>query len=719
MNDIIHIKDKAYFAATSNRADRRTMSLKDDDTFAVFSRHGEVLCYSNSEHGLYHKGMRHLCGWEVTINQQHPTLLHSTTKVDNSYIVLDQCNATPLSKHSSPLQREELHLFRSLQLTSEGMQEHVRLTNFSSTPIEFQLHYRFEADFVDIFEVRGHRREQRGILLPATVKDGRVTLAYRGLDKLCRQTQIEFDPIPKVLAQDSASYTIKLEPGQSDHLYIQVNCQSEDTTAVNAGRTPEHLTVAPESVSGSMTTIYSDNEQFNSWLYRSRADLTMLTTNTPYGPYPYAGVPWFSTPFGRDALITALQTLWINPSLAAGVLRFLAVTQATKTDPQAEAEPGKIIHEIRDGEMANLGEIPFKRYYGTIDATPLFIMLAGRYYYTTGDKALIESIWPNILAALTWIDQHGDLDNDGFVEYINHNHKGLTHQGWKDSNDSIFHADGSEPQGPIALCEVQAYVYDAKRIASHLAASLGHQRLSAQLENEAYLLKERFNQRFWCEELSTYAIALDGNKQACEVINSNVGHALYCGIVQTNKARRVANTLLHPDSFNGWGIRTISRHQSRYNPMSYHNGSIWPHDSALAAAGLARYGLKTSAMTLFKGLFDAACFMDQHRLPELFCGFERQADQGPTLYPVACSPQAWASGTVYMLLQALLGISYSAEKQTLYFHKPRLPNGVNRLNINNLCVGEACVDLSLHRYDKNVGIDIENKTGPLQIKVEI
>jgi glycogen debranching enzyme len=466
-------------------------------------------------------------------------------------------------------------------------------------------------------------------------------------------------------------------------------------------------------------TVTTSHYDVNRWLNRSVADLEMMLTNRPGGPFPYAGVPWFNAPFGRDGIITALECLWMNPWIARGVLAFLASNQARESNPATDAEPGKILHESRSGEMAATGEVPFARYYGSVDATPLFIFLASEYFQRTADLEFIRGIQPNIDLALQWIDRYGDADGDGFVEYQRKSANGLVQQGWKDSGDSVFYADGRLIEGPVALCEVQAYVFGAKRGAAELMRALGLGRRAEQLAREAEFLQQRFEEAFWCDDLGTFALALDGQKRPCRVRTSNAGHCLYMGIASPEHASRLAHTLFAEDSFSGWGIRTLSSLEVRFNPVSYHNGSVWPHENALIAYGLARYGFKELAARIAAALFDVSRFVDLQRIPELFCGFARNSTDGPTLYPVACSPQSWAIASVFLLTQAILGISVSPLKSpAIRLDRPMLPKALEYVDIKGLSLDNSRVDLRLRPGIKGPTVDIEHHQGHVEVVVE-
>ncbi|MGH2381638.1 MAG: amylo-alpha-1,6-glucosidase, partial [Candidatus Limnocylindria bacterium] len=509
---------------------------------------------------------------------------------------------------------------------------------------------------------------------------------------------------------------VELEPGEVAQIHVRVACEFERASRPIGFSTA--LDRSGRELRGRVSRsarVSSTSDPFDEWVGRSLSDIVMMTSETAEGPYPYAGVPWFSTVFGRDGLVTALQMLWVQPALARGVLGHLAATQATQDEPSRDAQRGKILHEVRHGEMAALMEIPFGRYYGSHDATPLFIVLAAAYYRHTADLAFVEQLWPNVERALEWIDGPADPDGDGFVEYERQSPIGLAHQGWKDSDDSIFHADGRLAEGPIALCELQAYVYAARLGAATLADALGRAARASELRAEAETMRARFEDAYWVEELGTYGIALDGDKRLCRVRTSNPGHCLFGGIVGSERAGRVADELLSDAMFSGWGIRTLAAGQPRYNPMSYHDGSVWPHDNAIAALGMARAGFHDHATRVMSGLFEASRHFDLARLPELFCGFSRRAGEGPTHYPVACSPQAWASGAVFMLLQACIGLEVDAPGRTLRFNRARLPVFLDHLRIENLAVGDASLDLLLGRQPQGMSVDVVGRRGDVEI----
>ena len=702
--------------AMASLADEHRRVLKQGDTFAVFDHYGDVANLGLGEQGLFHQGTRFLSKLELRLGRSRPLFLSSTVKEANDLLLVDLANPDVPLEDGVALPRGTVHLFRGKLLREAVAYERVRISNHGLSSARLTLVFRFGADFADIFEVRGTRRERRGEDLAPRVEGSAVVLSYRGLDGVTRRTRLEFSPAPSTLSSSAATFDVGLDPQAETSLFLAVACETDGQEPARVGY--EQALGATEDarrrVQAAACRIETSSEPFNRWLERSTADLHMMVTDMPSGPYPYAGVPWFSTPFGRDGIITAMEVLWMDPSLARGVLSYLSATQATEVRPEQDAEPGKILHETRGGEMAALGEVPFGRYYGSVDATPLFVMLAGQYYARTGDHAFIESLWPSVERALGWIDRYGDADQDGFVEYARRSPAGLVQQGWKDSGDSVSHADGRLAEGPIALCEVQGYVYAARQAASELATALGHAARADALLAQAEL-RRRFEEAFWDEELGTYALALDGEKRPCRVATSNAGHGLFAGIASPARALRVATRLFDTSSFSGWGVRTLAAGERRYNPMSYHNGSVWPHDNALVGAGLGRYGLRDELLRLLGGLFDASSFFDLHRMPELFCGFKRRGEEGPTLYPVACAPQSWAACAVFLLLQACLGLTVDGRGRQLLFVRPALPAFLDHVRIENLRVGEARVDLVLDRHETDVGINIARREGPVEV----
>jgi glycogen debranching enzyme len=719
MQEVIQINDQYYILATSSLASDLSRVLKQGETFGVFDVHGDILALGMGEEGIYHEGTRYLSSLELRLGTSRPLLLGSNVNEYNELLAVDLMNPDFTDAEGRLVHRDSLHIFRSKFLWQSACYEQLRITNFSLSPLESPLVFQFDADFADIFEVRGMRRENRGKRLETRVSRSSVLLAYEGLDGAVRKTRLSFSPEPAQITENEVRFELRLDPKEEVRIFMTITCESEDSDVL-LGSYKNAFSMSQselEKVRGQICEIKTSNEQFNQWINRSVTDLQMMLTRTPQGLYPYAGVPWFSTAFGRDGLITAFETLWINPGIARGVLAYLSHHQASEKNENQDAEPGKILHETRKGEMAALGEIPFGRYYGSVDSTPLFIVLAGAYLERTGDQAFLESIWPNIRRALEWMEIYGDADGDGYLEYARHSPTGLVQQGWKDSNDSVFYADGELAQPPIALSEVQGYAYDAKQHGAVLAELMRDLPLAEKLRREAEELKANFARDFWCEELGVYALALDGQKRPCRVRASNAGHCLFSGIALPEHAKRLSETLLNESFFSGWGVRTLASGEVRYNPMSYHNGSVWPHDNALIASGLARYGHTEQALKIMEGLFQTSIAMDLHRLPELFCGFRWRPGLGPILYPLSCAPQAWAAGAVFLLLQSSLGLSIDARRKSIRFTYPTLPPFLDEVSIANLKVGEASADLLIKRYGHDVAINVLRREGSVEVVV--
>jgi glycogen debranching enzyme len=707
-----------FYIPATGPATRPRRALKHGDTFAVVDSHGDIGSSAGGPDGLFHRDTRHLSRLELSLNGVEPLLLGSNLRDDNAVLAVDLTNPDHYVKQRLVLHKDTVHVVRNLFLFGGTGFQRLGLRNYGDRPFGVRLAIVFDSDFADLFEVRGTRRERRGTVSRRLIRPDRVVLTCHGLDGELRHTTLIFDPAPTELDTGQAAYAFELRPGESRPLFLTIDCDKiEERPARPFLRGLRASRRELRVISRDITTVETSNDIFNEVLCQSTADLHMLMTETPQGRYPYAGIPWYSTTFGRDGLITALQMLWFDPSAARGVLRRLAAYQATGTDAAADAQPGKILHEMRSGEMAALHEVPFGLYYGSVDSTPLFVLLAGRYFERTGDATTLIELWPAIEAALRWIDGPGDSDRDGFVEYERATDRGLSNQGWKDSEDAIFHADGHLAQGSIALAEVQGYVFAAKRAAAGCARALGRGELAERLEAEAAQLAERFERAFWCPELQSYAPALDGAKNPCRIRASNAGQVLFTGIASAERAACIADGLLQPQFFSGWGIRTVAAGEARYNPMSYHNGSIWPHDNALIALGLARYGQKAAVERVFGALFDAASYMEFRRLPELFCGFRRSRGRGPTLYPVACAPQAWASATPFTLLEASLRLEFDPAAGEIRLRNPHLPAFLDNVVLRNLRLGEASVDIKLRRHRSDVSVEVLRSQGRVQVSV--
>jgi glycogen debranching enzyme len=705
--------------AKTSLTDRALRNLKHADAFAVLDAHGDIGTVQDTAEGLFYRDTRFLSHLELRLEGKRPLLLSSAVHEDKAALSVELTNPD-LHIADDRLPRDTIFLHRTKFLWRTVCYERISIKNFGAVPRRLHLDFLFAADFHDVFEVRGTPRLRRGTTTSCVIAPDRIEYRYLGLDAIERRTVIAVSPQPVAIDIRRITIEIELDRYEQRSWTLTVACID---SAVKSSRPTNFLAAyrdtrrARRVATAQIATVTSSNEAFDEMLCRATSDIYTLVTWGEHGAYPYAGIPWFNTIFGRDGIITAMLMLWVDPAIARGVLRTLAATQAHAADPQADAQPGKILHEMRHGEMAKLREVPFALYYGSVDATPLFVMLAGLYLDRTGDTATIEAIWPNICAALRWMTEYGDQDRDGFIEYTRAQESGLANQGWKDSHDAIFHADGTCAVGPIALCEVQAYAFAAKLHASQMARKLENFAMAATLAGEAEHMRTNFERAFWCEDLGTYALALDGEKRPCRVPASNAGHALFAGIAAPDRAERVAANLLGRDAFSGWGIRTLPIRQCRYNPMSYHNGSVWPHDNALIAMGFARYGLKVEAARVLSAIFDAGKHQDVSRLPELFCGFSRRPHRAPTPYPVACAPQAWSAAAIFGVLGACMGLRLIHDRNEIGFEDPSIPDFLSELVVRNLRLGSSRADVRLHRYGTDVTVNVLARDGSARISI--
>ena len=689
--------------STDDTGERRGLlprfTLKDSNTFLLADALGDI---QGADDGLFTNDTRILSRFNLFVAGRSPSLLGAAIDRDNTLFTAHLTNRPLSAPGELAIPKGVIHIERNRLLWRGRWHEQITLTNFGDRDAEVALLFTYAADFADIFEVQGTVRKERGEILPAWTANQTVKLSYRGLDKVVRTTYLEFSHAPVAISATQAEFKLNLRRGECTELSIEVGTQDEGAPS------RERFNTAARELSADMqerldqgASVSTSGRLFDQWVERSRADLALLTTSLPTGPYPYAGIPWFATQFGRDAIITALQTLWLNPLLAAGVLKFLASTQATEDSAFRDSQPGKIMHETRRGEMAALQEVPFGRYYGGVDTTPLFVMLAGAYENRTGDRTLIDSIWDSLLAAIGWIERRIAASPTGFLNYARGEDTGLVNQAWKDSHDSIFHEDGRFPKGPVAVVEVQGYAYAAFKCMSELATRRGNQAQGTEWLRKADSLRAAIEERFWIPQMHYYAIAVDGDGSPCRVYASNPGHLLYCGVPTEERAALVAAQLMSPRLSSGWGIRTLAEKEPRYNPMSYHNGSIWPHDTSICAAGISRYGGRANVVQILSDIFETANQFGM-RLPELLCGFPRVAGQGPAPYPVACLPQAWSSAAVFLLLQACLGVQVDGERREVHVTRPLLPIGVERLAIHDLPIDGTAIDLEFQRIGDEV-----------------
>lgn len=713
-------------ATQSPRNVSSAVVLKNEDIFMLVEHGGAIPAGNRDGFGLYYHDCRYLDGYEVRIADTAPNSLVSNAQRGSAAEFELTNEKLQVDGHVIPEQTFGLTLQRAIDSSELAVHDVFTIHNYGVNSHQITISLRFHSSFEDVFEIRGLHPQEAGAANNPQWQDGVLVLSYNGADGVDRRLEVHPEPKPHKTSAAGADFVLQLGPGQQEEIKLSLRIvETRQQASKPLRRTTDARPVADASESRYREALLnqgemrSDNVLLNAVMRRSFLDLLVLRSALDGYEYESAGLPWYGALFGRDSIIAALQTLAYEPRVAEQTLRLLARYQGTKTDQWRDEEPGKILHELRRGELANLNEIPQTPYYGSVDSTPLFLILVGEHANWTGDLNLFKELCPNVEHALNWIDNYGDKANNGYLSYASASSKGLGNQGWKDSGDSIMNADGSLASPPIALVEVQGYVYRAKVLIADLYARVGEDSMAARLHKEASDLKARFNREFWLESKNFYAIALQKDSRPAAVISSNPGQALWTGIVDDTRAAAVVQHLTAEDMFSGWGIRTLSTKERRANPIGYHLGTVWPHDNSIIAAGLRRYGFDSEAVDVLGGIVEAARYFEHYRLPEVFAGFSRKEFAIPVRYPVACHPQAWAAGSVPFFLMTLLGLTPDAFSQKLRVVRPVLPKGVADLELKRIKVGDASVDLHFRQSTSStVEVDVRNNTAHVNVEVE-
>jgi glycogen debranching enzyme len=683
----------------SRKAD--DLTLIDGKTFLSTNVTGDIMPPGSADVGFFCHDTRFLSHLELRVNGRRAIVLSSSTdKTFVSQIELTAARAT--LRESFDLPENTVHIRRQQLISGEVFFDRFTFLNFNQNAVSLSVELLFDADFADVFEVRGIKRKVHGQFYRPIQHGNCLIFVYRGLDSTLRQTVIEMSPSPTHMHDKGTQWELQLEPGKQVQIDVTVHPVIGETPTASSRSTidfPTCLRDRRERYSNwekNVTHFASSHGIFDAVLNTAAGDFHALQIADKGEGIIAAGIPWFATTFGRDSLIASYQTLLLDPQLARDTLRVLARYQGTEYNDWRDEEPGKILHEYRQGEMTCAGEMPFSPYYGSIDSTPLFLILLTEVYNWTADQDLVRELLPAAYKALDWIDSYGDLDKDGLVEYSRRSPKGLANQSWKDSWDANMRPDGSLPVTPIAPIEVQGYVYDAKFRMASLLKSFGDVERGEKLKQEALAISAKL-ESYWMSHASFYAIALDGKKSPVEIVSSNPGHLLFSRAIPKERARDVVRRMMQPDMFSGWGWRTLSEKESTFNPLSYHRGSVWPHDNSLIAHGMTLNGFRKPALHVLTSLFEAALNFRDYRLPELFCGVQRREQDEPVQYPVSCSPQAWASGSWFLMLTSILGIRPSAPRKELNIFNPQLPSWLEHFQIRNLRIGSSRVDLDFTR----------------------
>ncbi len=710
-----------YKRQTLSNSIINSMVIRDDELTLVMKENGEIPIAENYGYGLYYHDCRYLSGFLIRLMDMPPTrVLSSDVRGFRSMIMvtnpeLKDCTGTTIPKET---------LLGTLTTVIPGCVRHSHIIqNFNTFPVTLNLTFEFDADFADMFTVRGISPPTAGKVLPARFDGKNLYLSYDGEDKRRRNTIIAFDPLPTRVEGKKCTFELRIAPRSSQTVNIEITVeeiilsQELKSPVKNPDQRMNQITRSYITALECCENIHTSNNIFNSIMVRSMADLNMMRMSLNGDLFHSAGIPWYDTLFGRDSIISALQILPFDTELSKSTLLVNAKFQSNNSDDWRDKDPGKMLHELRLGELANLNQIPHTPYYGTVDATPLFLILLTEYVNWTGDLELFKQLKDNVNRALNWIDVYANIEGNGFAYYAMKSPLGIYNQCWKDSSDSISHSDGTLAKQPIAVAEVQGYVYMAKRQLAPLFRQLGQQSDAVRLEKEAVELKERFNREFWMKDRQFFAQALDA-EGICDVISSNPAQCLWTGIIDQKYAKYVVDRIFRDDMFTEWGIRTLSSKEQRYNPLGYHNGTVWPHDNAFIAMGLRKYGFIKEMSLLFTGIYEVARAFEDYRLPECFSGLTRSEYGIPVKYPIACSPQAWASGTMPFMLTASLGLSPDALNNRLTINKPHLPSWLDNLQFNNVNVGNTLTDLNFRKVENETLVNVSKKNGDINVLIE-
>ena len=712
--------------STAPRNVTRAIVTKASDVFFLSEQDGEVPAGGHDGFGLYYHDCRYLDGYAIRFAGTSPNALASTAsrggiaqfELTNKLLHIQERKTIPAQTFGVRLQRA----IDGDQLT---VRDTITIDNYDVRSHDLPLSLEFQSHFEDVFEIRGLHPKKIGRANKPEWEQGVLVLSYSGADDVLRRTEVHFDPAPTKCSGNSAEYQLSLNAGGRMQLNISIrlvetkeNSSATKHVSSSPGHVMHDIDHASDEWLSSCAAIHS-NRQLDRVMQRSLLDLGILKSELDDQSYFAAGLPWYGALFGRDSIISTIQTLAYQPEIAESTIRLLARYQGTKNDDWRDEEPGKILHELRRGELANLNEIPQTPYYGAVDSTPLFLILVGEHANWNGDLSLFKAIRSNVERALEWIDHGGADPNGKYLSYASKSSKGLGNQGWKDSGDSIMNSDGSLAEAPIALVEVQGYIYRGKLLIADLFDRVGDKDAAARLRSQAAELKRDFNRDFWVASNSFYAIALQKDQKPAAVISSNPGQALWTGIVDEDKATAIVDRLTGGEMFSGWGIRTLSHKERRYNPIGYHLGTVWPHDNSIIAAGFRRYGFDKQAVQVLEGIIEAAQHFEHARLPEVFAGFSRHEFSVPVRYPVACHPQAWAAGSVPFMISSLLGLTADAFNKRLRVIRPVLPSGIAALDLLSIKVGDSTIDLHFQRTSTEViEVSVTKNSGSIQVEVE-